>query len=94
LRHPHALQRWTIAHSPPRLTQIAIGSITARHADARSPGDSSTCRLHRHDGQWFRCSDPYSLGLTARPHFLQLNPSLRPRWRCLSDMVASYIVVI
>jgi hypothetical protein len=40
-RTPQAEQRWMTAHSPSRFTQIPIGSMSDRHGDRRSPGDSS-----------------------------------------------------
>ena len=43
---------------PSPRTVIAMGSIDRKQSDARSPGSSSTCRLHRHSGQWLRCCVP------------------------------------
>jgi len=62
-----------IAQSPPGRTHTAIGSIAPRHSEARSPGISSTCRLHKHHGQWFRWAVPGASVGTSRRQWTHRN---------------------
>lgn len=48
-----------------------MGRIGPPQPAARSPGRMSTCRDHRHDGQWFR-KPPETSGGTAHPHRRQV----------------------
>lgn len=50
---PQRRHRWMTAHSPPFLTHTAMGSMTPPQPEERSPGSSSTWRLHRQLLQWF-----------------------------------------
>ena len=75
LNAPHTLQRWTMAHSPCRLTQTAMGSMVPPQSAPRSPGSLSRCLLDRQYGQWFLWSLPAPPGTTSRPHTLQVKVS-------------------
>ena len=75
LSAPQRLQRWMTAHSPPRRTQTAMGSMMPPQSDARSPGSTSTCRLERQLGQWLRWSLPAFSGVHSRPQTLQVKLS-------------------
>ena len=77
LSFPHILHRWINAHSPFFFTHTATGSICPPHVDARSPGSSSTCRLPRQFGQWFRWLLPASSGMTILPQILHTKLSLQ-----------------
>ena len=72
---PHRRHRWMTAHSPPLRTQTPMGSIIPPQSEARSPGSSSTWRLHRQLGQWLRWALPAASGTTGRPHTLQVKLS-------------------
>lgn len=49
---PHFWHLWIKDHSPP-FSSASIGSISPAQFSDRSPGNTSTCRLQRHLGQWF-----------------------------------------
>jgi hypothetical protein len=67
------VQRWMRIHSPSPRTAIAIGSIEAWQAEPRSPGVSSTWRLHRQLGQWLRCAVPGATAGTSSRQWTQRN---------------------
>ena len=76
---PHRRQRWMIAHSPPLRTHTAMGSITPPQSEARSPGSTSTWRLDRQLGQWFRWLLPAPWGKTDQPQVRQVKDSRQGR---------------
>jgi hypothetical protein len=45
-----------------------MGSIDAPQSAARSPGESSRCRLHKQCGQWLRCAVPGASHVTSSLH--------------------------
>ena len=72
LRAPQRRHRWMMAHSPPRRTQTATGSMIPPQSASRSPGSMSTCRLARQFGQWLRWLLPALSGVQSLPQTLQV----------------------
>lgn len=77
LRAPQRRHRWMMAHSPPRRTQTATGSMIPPQSASRSPGSMSTCRLARQFGQWLRWLLPALSGVQSLPQTLQVKASLQ-----------------
>ena len=77
LRVPQRRHRWMMAHSPPRRTQTATGSMIPPQSASRSPGSMSTCRLARQFGQWLRWLLPALSGVQSLPQTLQVKASLQ-----------------
>jgi hypothetical protein len=55
-----------------------MGSIDAPQSAARSPGESSRCRLHKQCGQWLRCAVPGASHETSSLHRRHRNELNRP----------------
>ena len=64
---PHFSHLCVIINSPPR-DSMDIGRIMPRQFDWRSPGLLSTCRDHKHFGQWL----VYPLPKTSAPQWAQV----------------------
>ena len=67
---PHFSHLCVIINSPPR-DSMDIGRIMPRQFDWRSPGLLSTCRDHKHFGQWL----VYPLPKTSAPQWAQVKSS-------------------
>ena len=69
---PHFSHLWVMIIFSPDFS-AAIAGISPRHVAARSPGLLSTCRDHKHCGQWF----VYPLPATYAPQWAQVKSSTR-----------------